>query len=205
MTGPANFANFRRVAASIDVSPILAEIRANRGLWYVDQVRQQTVRAQAETNSISLRRGVTPADKSVSLEDTQRVAETKNWQRFPSTTELMTRFAADEQGELARAMLVRLKPQGRVLSHIDRGAYYARRDRYHLVIHSVGGSEMISGSECAVFQAGELWCFNNKVVHEAFNHSNDWRIHLIFDLQPRGRPLNFQPPRSIDTQADGTA
>ena len=85
--------------------------------------------------------------------------------------------------------------QGRVLSHVDRGAYYACRDRYHLVIHSPGGSEMKAGGESAVFQPGELWCFNDKAVHEAFNHSNDWRIHLIFDLQPRGRPLHFQPPR----------
>jgi hypothetical protein len=62
-----------------------------------------------------------------------------------------------------------------------------------------------AGDRRAVFHPGELWCSNDKAVHEAFNHSNDWRIHLIFDLQPQGRPLHFQPPRSIDTQADGTA
>jgi hypothetical protein len=43
----------------------------------------------------------------------------------------------------------------------------------------------------------------HKAVREAFNPSNDWRIHLIFDLQ--GRPLHFQPPRSIDTEAARTA
>jgi hypothetical protein len=201
----ATFDNFRRLAQSIDVPPILAEIRTHRNLWYVNQVRQQTVRAQAETNSIPLRSGVSGGDKSTSLEDSQRIIETENWPRFPYTTGLLAKFAADERGELARAMLVRLKPQGRVLSHVDRGAYYACRDRYHLVIHSAGGSEMKAGGESAVFQPGELWCFNNKAVHEAFNHSNDWRIHLIFDLQPQGRPLHFQPPRSIDTEATRTA
>lgn len=186
---------FRQLAQSIDVAPILAEIRANRELWYVNQVRRQTVRDQAETNNISLRRGVTPKDKSVSLDDTQQVEETGNWARFPNTTSLLARFASDEQGELARAMLVRLKPQGRVLSHVDRGAYYACRDRYHLVIQSPGGSEMGAGGEWAVWQAGELWCFNNKVVHEALNRSTDWRVHLIFDLLPQRRPLRFEAPR----------
>jgi hypothetical protein len=56
-----------------------------------------------------------------------------------------------------------------------------------------------------VFDAGEFWCFNNEAVHEAFNPSNDWRIQLIFDLQPQGRPLHFQPSRSIDAEADGRA
>ena len=193
--GIMSFQHFRRLAQSIDVTPILAEIRASRELWYLNQVRRQTVRDQAETNNIALRRGVTPDDKSVSLDDSQRVEETKNWARFPHTTALLTKFAGHEQGELARAMLVRLKPQGRVLSHVDRGAYYACRDRYHLVIQSPGGSEMGAGGEWATFQAGDLWCFNNKVVHEALNRSTDWRVHLIFDLLPQSRPLRFGAPR----------
>lgn len=195
MTNPAGLTHFRRIATSIDIAPILSEIRTNRNLWYVNQVRQQTVKVQAETNNIPLRGGVRPADRSSSLEDAQETVETDNWRLFARTAEYLTRFAAEESGELSRAMIVRLKPQGRVLSHIDHGAYYAIRDRYHLVIQSPGGSEMRSGGETAIFQPGELWCFNNKVVHEALNHSNDWRIHLIFDLVPQGRPLLFADPR----------
>ena len=32
---------------------------------------------------------------------------------------------------------------------------------------------------------GELWWFDNKQVHEAFNDAQAERIHLIFDLLPR--------------------
>ncbi|MDP1750679.1 MAG: aspartyl/asparaginyl beta-hydroxylase domain-containing protein [Reyranella sp.] len=202
MIDPASLTQFRRIATSIDVAPILAEIRANRSLWYVSQVRQQTVKAQAETNNIPLRRGVRPADRSLALDDTQEIAETDNWPLFSRTAEYLNRFAAEESGQLSRAMIVRLKPQGRVFRHIDHGAYYAIRDRYHLVIQSPGGSEMKSGGETAIFQPGELWCFNNKAVHEAFNRSNDWRIHLIFDLVPRGRPLRFNALGSADRPPD---
>jgi hypothetical protein len=186
------YQHFRRLAQSIDVAPIVAELRAERARWYVHQVRRETVPAQAQTNDIGLRHGLSNA--STTLENSQNIVETENWRHFPHTTSLLTRFANDERGELARAMLVRLKPQGRVLPHIDHGAYYACRDRYHLVIHSPGGSEMKAGDETVLFQAGELWCFNNKTVHAAFNKSNDWRIHLIFDLRPIDRPLHY-PPR----------
>jgi len=183
-------AHFRRMAEGIDVSPILAEVRDNRALWFVNQLRQRNIRVHAETNSIELRKGLRP-DSTVRLEDCQESAKTAEWQRFPCTTRILTELAAREAGELARAMLVRLKPQGRVLAHIDHGTYYARRDRYHLVILSAQGSEMQCDDERLVFAQGEFWCFNNKVMHQAFNRSNDWRIHLIFDLLPIGRPLHF--------------
>ena len=34
---------------------------------------------------------------------------------------------------------------------------------------------------------GELWWFDNRAVHEAFNDGDEDRIHLIFDLLPRAR------------------
>ena len=34
---------------------------------------------------------------------------------------------------------------------------------------------------------GELWWFDNNEVHEAHNDGDLDRIHIIFDLLPRGR------------------
>ena len=93
-------------------------------------------------------------------------------------------------GDLSRISVVRLNPHGRVYPHIDEGDYYKVRDRYHLVLRSPGGSEMNSGGEEVVFRDGELWWFNNKAVHDAFNPSAEGRIHVIFDVLP-SRPAPF--------------
>lgn len=202
---PARSLNFRRVTEGIDISPILVEVRANRALWLLNQNRQRKIMVHAETNAIELRR-VVAADSSIRLEECHETAETAAWAHFPKTTAILTGLAGRERGELARVMLVRLKPQGRVFPHIDHGSYYARRDRYHLVVLSAHGSDMQCVDERAVFRTGEVWCFNNKVMHGASNSSGDWRIHLIFDLLPIGRPLHFDPSCMNASESDhGTA
>jgi hypothetical protein len=191
-TTGSDLKHFRRIASGVDVADARAEILANRALWYADQQRQQTIGVQAETNNIALRQGVRSPAPSVRFRDCQEVVDSVHAQRFPKAMTLLKRFADEEEGELARAMLVRLRPQGRVFGHIDTGVYYDCRDRYHLVVHSQDGSEMTSGGEKVVFREGELWCFDNKAFHEAANYSNDWRVHIIFDLRPVGRPLHFR-------------
>ena len=59
------------------------------------------------------------------------------------------------------------------------------RDRYHLVLRSTKGSWLKAGDEEIRMQEGELWRFDNKQVHEAYNDGDEDRIHMIFDLLPR--------------------
>ena len=105
-------------------------------------------------------------------------------QSFPAVVAFIESFAEDEGGKLGRAKIVRLRPGTRVLPHRDRGEYYARRDRYHLILRSAG-SWMRCGDEEVAMREGELWWFDNKEEHEARNESHGERIHLIFDLEPR--------------------
>jgi hypothetical protein len=64
------------------------------------------------------------------------------------------------------------------------GNYYLIRDRYHLILQSERGSELIAGDERVVMQTGELWRFDNKQMHEAHNLGDGDRIHVIFDVLP---------------------
>jgi aspartyl/asparaginyl beta-hydroxylase (cupin superfamily) len=95
----------------------------------------------------------------------------------------MEGFARRLGGTLGRAKIVNLPPGRRVLAHVDRGDYYARRDRYHLVVES-DGCRMRAGDEEVVMGRGELWWFDNKAEHEAWNETASPRIHLIFDVEP---------------------
>src|SRR6185312_11770638 len=96
----------------------------------------------------------------------------------------LRQFADEHKAKLARATLVRLKPGGKVYEHIDEGEYYKKRNRYHLVLQSPNGSVLNSGGENVTMRNGELWWFDNKKMHSALNYGDDWRIHIIFDMQP---------------------
>jgi len=102
---------------------------------------------------------------------------------FPAILNWVEQRAIALGGALGRVALVRLAPGGRVYRHVDHGRYYQWRDRYHLVLHSPAGSLLGAGEEWVRMQPGELWWFNNKAPHEACNESDDWRIHLIFDIR----------------------
>ena len=81
-------------------------------------------------------------------------------------------------------MLVALLPKRKVAPHVDLGAYYRIRDRFHLVLASPGGSPVTAGDETIVMRPGELWAFDNKKRHWASNPSDEPRVHLIFDVRP---------------------
>jgi aspartyl/asparaginyl beta-hydroxylase (cupin superfamily) len=179
--------NFRRIHDGIDILTVLKELRAAAPLWSRNTWRQDNIAVQRETNTIFLRavnRSV-PADRAIN--DTHECATTKEAENFPYLMSLIHRLAAEQDSTLQRAMIVRLRPYGRVYPHVDEGSYYAMRDRYHLVIVSPGGSELTSGGETAVLREGELWWFDNKRVHSARNFSPTWRTHAIFDLLSRDR------------------
>ena len=122
---------------------------------------------------------------------------------FPSVVAFIERFADDEGAKLGRAKIVRLPPGSRVLPHRDRGEYYARRDRYHLILRSAG-SWMRCGDEEVTMREGELWWFDNKEEHEARNES-DRRSHPP-DLRPRAasrRERGLIPTRACAIGAGG--
>lgn len=90
--------------------------------------------------------------------------------------------------ELGRAMVVNLKPGGRIIPHADEGAYADRFERFHLVLHSKPGNffhvEGADGehTETATMHTGELWWFNHKAPHWVANTSDEPRVHLIVDI-----------------------
>ncbi len=180
--------NFRLVATGLDVSGVQEEIQANPSLWW-EYTGRQKLGVQVDTLTIPLRTHAFSAFSSTSVNDIQQSELTPQAKRLPVTLALLqTILGYFPQGsELARAMLVLLRPYCRVYSHIDRGAYYVDRKRYHLGISvPCSGSILISGSEDVSIKDGELWWFDNKRQHEALNMSADHRIHLIFDITPSG-------------------
>ncbi|MEO1147895.1 MAG: aspartyl/asparaginyl beta-hydroxylase domain-containing protein [Cyanobacteria bacterium J06638_22] len=176
---------FRLIEPAVDIQPLLNEIEANENLWLKDTSRQDNVKVQRETHTIYLRSAVKPFPSGVtSGNDVHPSRPTRIAEHFPTVLAWAEQFAARQSGELGRVTLVRLAPKGRVYPHIDQGEYYRVRDRYHLILHSPTGSILAARDEWVRLHPGECWWFNNKEPHQAYNESDDWRIHLIFDVKP---------------------
>ena len=189
-------ARFTRTATGIDVGPLLAELAAAPEVWLADTSRQRKVRCQRDTRHIFLRvakKPLPPGAKNANDVHESRTARSAD--RFPRALAFCEEIAARQEGELGRATLVALQPRGWVRPHIDAGAYYRIRDRFHLVLRSRDGSPMTSGGETVVMREGELWAFDNKSEHDARNPTDEPRVHLIFDVLPApGRGYYVLPP-----------
>lgn len=176
--------NLRKIG-DVDTAPLLAELDAAPESWKLDTSRQRKVRCQRHTENIFLRAAMKPLPPGAkNANDVHECRVMKMAARFPLTLRFCESVAASVRGKLGRVTLVSLLPERQVFPHVDTGAYYRIRDRYHLVLRSRDGSPLTAGDETAVMREGELWIFNNKARHWAMNPSSEPRIHLIFDVLP---------------------
>ena len=163
------------------------EVLLAHELWEEITLRQQAPSPHVETKSIFLRWCPMRDDPADDILNSMDVYELGFMDVFPSLKIVLEEFAHSFQGDLKRAILVSLKPGGKVRPHADEGEYYDKTYRFHLPIFTsekalVFAGEGLSG-ESAHLKQGWIYGFNNKVTHWAEN--DDFvrpRIHCIFDL-----------------------
>ena len=192
--------HFTNIARAVDIGPLLAELDAAPEMWFADTSRQRKIRCQRNTRNIFLRspcKPLPPGAKNANDVHESRVARSAG--KFPRTLAYCESVTDRLGGTLGRATLVALLPHGRVFPHVDAGAYYRIRDRFHLVLRSAEGSPLAAGDERVVMRPGELWAFDNKARHWADNPSEEPRVHLIFDVLPApGRGFHVRPLENPD-------
>ena len=190
--------HFTYVARGVDIEPLVAELDAAPEMWFADTSRQRNIRCQRHTRNIFLRaprKPLPPGAKNANDVHESRIA--RSARKFPRALAYCESVADSLGGTLGRATLVTLLPRGRVFPHVDAGAYYRIRDRFHLVLKSARGSPLAAGDERVVMHPGELWAFDNKARHWADNPSDEARVHLIFDVLPvPGCGFHVLPPES---------
>ncbi|MCC6923877.1 MAG: aspartyl/asparaginyl beta-hydroxylase domain-containing protein [Nitrosomonas sp.] len=182
---------FKLIKNYVDTTAIRQELITHDDAWLKETGRQERAPAQKDTNAIPLRGLKRSAICGRRRRDVHESRYTSISTRFPETVRLLESLATEFDGELGRAKLARVPPGKKVLPHVDRGEYYRSRDRYHLVIRSEKGSPLQAGGEEIRMQEGELWWFNNNALHAAHNDSHDNRVHLIFDVLPKGCAIDL--------------
>lgn len=176
---------FEKIKSAVAPAPFLDEIASVEDAWNMSTGRQDKIKVQREALAIPLRGLRKSAINGRKRCDVHESRWTTSSQNFPVARQFLIDFAEERDSLLSRAKIVSLPAGKRVYPHIDRGEYYRVRDRYHLVLRSTNGSWLKTGDEEVRMREGELWRFDNKQVHEAYNDGDEDRIHMIFDLLPR--------------------
>ena len=191
--------HFAKLREGIDVTPYIDEIASHPGIFDSDDSRQEGIPVQRETQAVLLFGvNVGNADRSkldYAFLDTQarigmpiryRGSATPEAKVLPKCAQYVRDLCVEMHGVPGRAVIARLKPDGRIYKHKDDQLYWLLRDRYHLVVKcGEGGSHFKSGDEEVYMQQGELWWFDPTVYHEAHNTTDDYRIHFVMDVFSR--------------------
>jgi hypothetical protein len=198
---------FKLVEKGIPVENLLDEVEAHSQMWYVDTSRQEVITKQRETHAITLRSHAPQANIDSRIRRAKPFGYKGQLSEMAADFPLVCRYVDDLvqelQGTPGRVVMTKLRPHGKIYPHTDDGLYWLLRDRYHLVLKSPGGSHFKAGGEEVYMREGELWWFDPTVEHEAFNESDDDRIHVIVDvLSPQSRKtfmkrLQRAPLRSL--------
>ena len=178
--------HFKLIQQGIDTRPYLDEIEANAELWSMDTSRQEKIVTQRETSAITLRSHAAQASIDSRVRRAKPIAyrgkPSDVAARLPLISGYVDELCRSMDGKMGRAVMTNLRPHGTIHPHTDDGLYWLLRDRYHLVLKSVAGSHFKAGGEEVRMQTGELWWFDPTVLHEAFNDSDEERIHVIVDV-----------------------
>jgi len=173
--------NFRRLD-QVDVSEFKAKVLALCDAdWDAQAWRQKRFDTHSDTQTIELifdkdfrHDDPTVHEKFIEL-DCDTLLE-------PALQSISDYYTGD--GYVVRAILVRLKPQGVIPTHIDTGYSLMNCRRIHIPIHSTERVEFIVGGEPQVMKEGELWEINNAREHSVVNKGDQGRVHLIVDWVP---------------------
>lgn len=186
--------NFRLIEQDIGTGDFMRELHLNDTLWYQNTVRQDRIAIHKDTLHIPLRSAVDEEgnihDIFPSFDD-HGVTDTSFADFFPKLMTFLEIKAYEARGSLERVMLVLLKPDKHVSPHVDFGDYFVWRDRYHLVLQSGERSGLVVEDEEVDMKNGELWCWNNKKMHSAYNKGIRDRVHVIFDIKPHNNKDNL--------------
>ena len=130
---------------------------------------------------------------------------TENYFYYPQIHQFLLWFKKTYGGKLARVMYYNTTPKDGVKTHADgarpsgqavgtpyelansiysnslQHALYHKKERFSLVISGEYMFTVDEETEC--FKEGDLWWFDNRLLHSSYNHGDINKINLIFDVE----------------------
>lgn len=190
-TGP----NFLRISTGCDITPLLMAITRRSELWREDTyLRDYPQGPFGAVESIMLRfpekrvfeqeEALAAYNRGESIYDQHENIDYPAYKLLPEARPLVMSLMSFVGGErLGRVMINKIKPGGRITPHADTPVHANYWDRFHIVVHSAPGVDFRCGNEHVYMATGEVWWFQNALVHEVVNNSAVDRIHLVIDIR----------------------
>lgn len=179
--------NHEFITTGLDVAPLLAELDKHADLWDQITIRQDYPgSAHHDTQAIFLR-----GPWRFTMADYMYKTDAYDYPALDAMESVLTtllRPVLKDLGvtELGYVIVAKLKPGGHIDEHVDEGTYADHFSRFHIALNDLPGATLTVNGEAQHYAPGELWWFNHKVRHSGDNHSDQARIHLIFDaVTPR--------------------
>jgi hypothetical protein len=178
--------NFELLASNIDTQALVDALAQRPHLW-----NQRTLRTKhsgshhSQVDDIWLRfnpiEGRTENEIRHGLDciDYPPYEELAPWAR--DLVVLTTGIAA--KPKVGRCLITRLKPNCEIHTHIDGDRHSQYYTRIHLVLTGGDGNMFYCGNESVNMRTGELWWFNNRLLHSCKNTGTEDRIHIVMDVK----------------------
>lgn len=102
---------------------------------------------------------------------------------------LVMGLMAQVQGErLGRVMINKIMPGGQIFPHADTPAHCEYYTRFHIVLYGQPGAILMcgdddNGHEQIEMRTGDVFWFNNALMHSVINNSAEERISMVVDIR----------------------
>ena len=172
--------NIKILTYDWNVTPILDQINANPEDWQMvaNMAADDASKYGGDLNPpgfLPLTMGVV-SSQIEDIKNSEKMKLTPLYQKYSEVMRFWYQWGFEQH---SRAAFFRLKPGGKVGTHIDEGTYYLKKDRYHLALQGVYKYHV--GNEELIVKPGMFFWFDNKLSHGTEVISEDDRITLVFD------------------------
>jgi hypothetical protein len=110
-------------------------------------------------------------------------SEWKHYDKFrEEISELQNKlFECYGRGKIVRCILVKLKNNSKIPTHVDFGDSLMTCHRHHIAVVTDSNVYFTIDNEIKHLKPGEIWEINNSKEHSVENNSDIDRIHIIVD------------------------
>ena len=179
--------NFLRLAAGIDVMPLLQQLQRQPDLWNEITLRTKhpgTAHSQVSDILVRFNKIPTQQEEMFAVADDCECIPFRAWKDLPALRPII--FGLMQRVEavrLGRVIITKLPPGCVITPHVDGGAPATYYQRYQVALQCLPGNVFKIEDEEVQFDSGEVWQINNRAEHSVVNNSADDRIVMIVDLR----------------------
>jgi hypothetical protein len=179
--------NFLRIAAGIEVLPLMLDLYRQSELWDAHRARTDGPGSFVGTSDIWVRfRDPAELTRPESYAEPHVPVWYPAWHALPHLRPIVFGLMARcEAVQLGGVLITRVPPGQQVAPHDDRGRWHPTFFTTKAYVPLATNPQCYStcGDERVVMECGSAWLFNNLLTHSTVNDGDTDRITLIVSMR----------------------